>query len=410
MSSKKIHFNESDCPRDRMGHVCQTFCDKYLLVWGGDMHAVQNTESFLWLFNTETEKWRKIECDHNPPNTSSACAILIDNHSLFLFGGFNSSVNDGRFWHSNHLYRLCLKKLIWEKCLSSLLQPSPRDKLAGWAHNQRIYFFGGFGHAYSTEPCYLSKYGEFIADYGDHYPVLGWNNQLIYYDILAQSWHEQKCRNRSPQPRAAHTCTKINEKQVVLFGGRTIEGRTNELFILNLDDFSWSSNLNQMGGDQGLNAEAIPCERSWHSMTKIDENHVFLYGGLSKNRGCIGDGWLFDTINLIWKKINTPLESRLWHTASAVTNERQIYIFGGSSTDVFQSPARVIPHMLQISLAPESLKTISIRAICSNMEVIRESALLHPLPIHLKNLIKFKLIQEQRQHKKSMNFSKCPTH
>ena len=60
---------------------------------------------------------------------------------------------------------------------------------------------------------------------------LGWNNQLVYFDVDTQRWHCEKLIN-PPKPRAAHTCTKINNNQVILFGGRTMEERTNDLFIL----------------------------------------------------------------------------------------------------------------------------------------------------------------------------------
>lgn len=58
------------------------------------------------------------------------------------------------------MYRLCLKELVWEKCeVKSKKYPSPRDKLAGWAEDNRIYFFGGFGPSF--EHLFIDQYGEF---------------------------------------------------------------------------------------------------------------------------------------------------------------------------------------------------------------------------------------------------------
>lgn len=58
----------------------------------------------------------------------------------------------------------------------------------------------------------------------------------MYFDIKTEEWKDVKITN-PPKPRAAHTCTKINENQVIIYGGRTLESRTNDLFVLDLNDF-----------------------------------------------------------------------------------------------------------------------------------------------------------------------------
>ena len=37
--------------------------------------------------------------------------------------------------------------------------PSPRDKFAGWTHNKKLYFYGGFGPNFKRN--YLDQYGSF---------------------------------------------------------------------------------------------------------------------------------------------------------------------------------------------------------------------------------------------------------
>lgn len=51
-----------------------------------------------------------------------------------------------------------------------------------------------------------------------------------------------KFSNKSftPAPRAGHSCTKMNENQVILFGGRSSTGRLNDLYVINLPDLSCS--------------------------------------------------------------------------------------------------------------------------------------------------------------------------
>ncbi len=63
---------------------------------------------------------------------------------------------------------------------------------------------------------------------------------MIYYDIQTNEWHSQKILNNEIKPRAAHSCTKINDDKVILFAGRTQLCRTNDLYVINLKDFSCS--------------------------------------------------------------------------------------------------------------------------------------------------------------------------
>jgi len=402
MSCSKIYFNTahneadsySQCnqvfPSERMGHICQSYDDKYLILWGGHRFDDSRNEKLLdpaliWVFNTEIENWSSIECKNNPPLLSGACSILT-NHCLYIFGGCKRSIFGGfTDFHFNDLYKLCLRTLIWEKChVANNKMPSPRDKLAGWNYDNKLYFFGGFGANFQGS--FLNEFGDFdeIPNYNKK---LGWNNQLIYFDLETNTWHEQKysCVNREhrPKPRAAHTCTKINEHQVVLFGGRTLECRSNDLYILNLKDFCWTENLM-------ANKDNSPTGRSWHTMVALNNNHVFLYGGLSQENQCIGDGWLLNTIDLNWIKIKTDFEQRLWHTAAVNRKDNQVYVFGGSVTDVFVSQPTFPKHMFKISLSPESLKMKCINFICSNK--INFSSKSHQIPFELEKCIRLKYL------------------
>ena len=86
---------------------------------------------------------------------------MLIQDSIYVFGGCKRAVY-GAFAdvHYNDLYRLCLKELTWEKCAANSRKlPSPRDKLAGWADENRVYYFGGFGPSF--EYLFIDQYGEF---------------------------------------------------------------------------------------------------------------------------------------------------------------------------------------------------------------------------------------------------------
>jgi hypothetical protein len=61
-------------------------------------------------------------------------------------------------------------------------------------------------------------------------------------------------------------------------------------------------------------------------------------------------------VSFEWTKIQTPFEKRLWHSTVVSQKDKQIYIFGGSLTDVYINQPTFPKHMLKISLSPESLK------------------------------------------------------
>ena len=121
-----------------------------------------------------------------------------------------------------------------------------------------------------------------------------------------------------------------------------------------------------------------PCARSWHSMLKLDEKLLFLYGGLSWESNCLGiskinyqtqincffisfssflgDAWLFNLNNIQWTKIDVAFEPRIWHTTARTNESSAIYVVGGSSGDIYLNPPRFLSHIIKINVAPESLK------------------------------------------------------
>lgn len=101
----------------------------------------------------------------------------------------------------------------------------------------------------------------------------------------------------------------------------------------------------------------MPSGRSWHTMIKVDEQRLFLYGGLSDQNEALGDAWLLNVRLLQWTKIERSFEPRLWHTArTGPEANSQIYIIGGSLSEIYYNEPKFPRHALKISLTPESLQ------------------------------------------------------
>jgi len=141
---------EEYCPSERMGHICQVYAGKFIIIWGGHRYDDSRNEttiksSLIWVFNAEIEKWKSIKCKDSPPLLSGSCSILVED-SIYLFGGCKRAVY-GSFGdiHHNELYRLCLKNLTWETCpVKNGKYPSPRGILKKLFSLNKIklkYFF-----------------------------------------------------------------------------------------------------------------------------------------------------------------------------------------------------------------------------------------------------------------------------
>ncbi|KAF4017361.1 hypothetical protein G4228_008832 [Cervus hanglu yarkandensis] len=78
-----------------------------------------------------------------------------------------------------------------------------------------------------------------------------------------------------------------------------------------------------------------PKHRSWHTLTPIADDTLFLFGGLSADNIPLSDGWIHNVITNCWKQLThlPKTKPRLWHTA-CLGKENEIMVFGGSKDDL----------------------------------------------------------------------------
>lgn len=321
-------FYTKQIPEARSGHISACY-EKFLLVWGGFNESQAHGHGYiprnkLEMYNTETENWHSLEQKYDPPHTppglSGACAILMGK-SLYLYAGYCS-------YSYTELHKLDLKTMTWQLITPNGQVPAPRDKAAGFCHEERLFFFGGFGPPI-REPMgmWLYEHGTFVMDEDtlQNRESRGWNNQLLVFDPKNNTWSNPRYQGEPPSPRAAHAMTKIGDK-VWLFGGRHCDTRTDELHCLDLSKKSWSGRTPPRG--------RWPCGRTWHSLTAISHRYLFLYGGYSQDRTPLSDAWILDTHTLLWTEIDIPdNHPRLWHTA-LLSNNQEVLIFGGCQGDI----------------------------------------------------------------------------
>lgn len=95
---------------------------------------------------------------------------------------------------------------------------------------------------------------------------------LHLLDLSKQSWSEQPFSGRCPQKAFGHFACIWNERSLLLLSGEA-EGKEAqvELFLLDLESFSWSRPV-----VQGL----PPCARLGHAVAVVDDR-LYLFGGLT---------------------------------------------------------------------------------------------------------------------------------
>ncbi|KAM3871214.1 kelch domain-containing protein 1 [Diretmus argenteus] len=307
--------------RERSGHTALVEGD-LLYVWGGYV-SVADDEVFLpndeiWLYDLQRGVWEMSSMTGEvPPSMSGTCGCFLNGH-MYIFGGCDDNGQTNQIYCVN----LADDKYTWSKITQKTgSPPSPRDKLSCWVHNGRIIYFGGYGHKLLRD--IDSRNTRFILDepswVGDVF--WGWNSEVHMFDPTQASWSEPQTHGRAPAPRAAHASATLGCKGYVC-GGRVMETRTSDIHCLDLGTWTWSEIVPD---------STIPVGRSWHTLTAVSDNALFLFGGLSVDCKPMSDGWLFDVDTKKWREVEHPFENkpRLWHTACP-GKDSDVIVFGGS--------------------------------------------------------------------------------
>ena len=261
-----------------------------------------------------------------PKRPSGGCAAVI-NDSLFLFGG-----NSQNQVASNLLYELNLTTKTWTNRSNDTSgeKPSRRNKFGCWVKDNEIIYFGGYGHP-PVNPLIVS--GDFTfrnssREIDGDIDGFGWNNHLFSLDTVKMQWKQPKCSGDIPCPRAAFASAQIGMKGY-LFGGRYKDERRNDLYMIDLQCYKWSVLQPR--------SKIRPQARSWTVLAPVNDEHLFLYGGLDNNDCELKDIWLYNIKLESWTELPKmseklgSLSCRVWHSASTTNTPGEVIVFGGSS-------------------------------------------------------------------------------
>nr|XP_008120194.1 PREDICTED: kelch domain-containing protein 2 [Anolis carolinensis] len=276
---------ETGSPAERSGHVAVTD-GQCMFVWGGYKNAqVRGFYDFylprdeIWIYNMETGRWTKHRTSGDvPPSMSGSCAVCMD-RVLYLFGGHHAHGNTNKFYMLNS--RSNDEVLQWVRVECQGVPPSSKDKLGVWAYKNKLVFFGGYGYYPEGEQIGTFEFDE--TSFWNSGLPRGWNDHVHVLDTETYTWSQPVTTGKSPSPRAAHACATVGNRGYV-FGGRYRESRMNDLYYLNLEKWEWHEIITQ---------GACPLGRSWHSLTPVSSDHLFLFGGFTTDKQPLSDAWIY---------------------------------------------------------------------------------------------------------------------
>lgn len=165
-----------------------------------------------------------------------------------------------------------------------------------------------------------------------------WNlsNQLNQLDV--NKWHWSKISQVSgslPAPRFGHSFTLVDENRIFMFGGITNRNNTNYEFnpcYMN-DLYILHTYGKTKFGWEMIKTELAPSPRDSHSaVLHPNKNFLIIFGGCNGER--LGDLWFLDVTYLKWQNVEVtgiPPTPRSLHTANILGS--QMLVFGGWEKD-----------------------------------------------------------------------------
>ena len=242
----------------------------------------------LIMKHNEPFEWNLLPSKNKPPSERKGeCSIIVDNY-LIIFGGCD--LEDNCY---NDLYFFDLQNRFWEKIKIKNEIPSPRQFHSCNLYGNKIIIYGG------------NKGSDL-------------KNDLFSFDIEKRKFKRLTFKNQKNEGRKNHKGIIDNKGRLFIFGGYTLKGYSNDLFIINLINEEFE-NINIRGN--------IPNSRSNFIFEYIN-NYIYLFGGFHEG-GSLNDLYKFNTETFLWESIQNSNFPKSKEGFSSISIENEIYIFGG---------------------------------------------------------------------------------
>lgn len=413
-----------------------------------------DVEKTLCRFLLKEGKWDfeiKTKTGISSAVSGSCCCLSGDGEHQYLvtFGGWKS----GRRVADVHM--LDLKEMQWTKCGVNNPAEGPflKDKAGMVPYgDDMVCVIGGYGYP-SEHHIHSGVYhGQKGAQYyWDHVNDLCWTNEVHLFCFKTGMWITPQISGQGPPPCAAFTFTMADSCRAVLFGGRQVNRRVNDLYMLYLDDWHWEGVFLKSSP-----TEPWPSERSFHTMCSLVETsfvssvfshqrsssaplptsaprridwlpctppnlsssctsstlrpRLLLLWGMDNEGDPVPDCWTLELDPITWKKVTVPAISvcqpRLWHVAGVwhpTPSEAHVVVFGGTKDNIYSATTldvcRTVNNTVVFLCGVPTLHTL-----CVNFLALLPETALAELPSILPEHIARTIVQQATAIRHSHHF------
>ena len=231
--------------------------------------------------------------------------------SVWMFGG-EFRIRSDYLWSgewSDELLKLDLKERRWHNMTVSGLRPGGRRDhvMAAVANGTRLLVFGG---------CTVSGVITFVDSPAQLF------DDVWTFDVLNAEWTQlTSVRDTWPSARRGHAMATISATRVVVFGGQSSSGPSDETWIFEFLNAEWTQ---LTVGSSG----AWPSARHHHAMVAVSDTRVLLFGGYNNDHVSSSDElWSLDVPRATWTQLMTGASGvcpngRFNHAMVAVSDAR----------------------------------------------------------------------------------------
>lgn len=236
------------------------------------------------------QNWKRLTYSPTPRYFHSS-AIEPTSKQIFLFGGKDSTTSFLK--DDEWIYDTSFEK--WTQCNNSI-KPSPR-----------------WGHSLS----FISK-NKFLL-YGGQLQDSTFSDETWIFDLTSKNWQLLNPSN-NPSGRAWHSIVSIGNDKVLLFGGKADKSNSDETWIFDLKLNSWEL----------ISTKNKPSGLAGHSLCLIDTSKVLLFGGATSANNFSNESWIFDINQSTWNAVTTSNNptGRTGHSICKI-EDNKLFLFGG---------------------------------------------------------------------------------
>ncbi|XP_035697427.1 F-box only protein 42-like [Branchiostoma floridae] len=246
----------------------------------------QHYQSFITSIGEGAIQWQTIRGpSHQPqpaPRISHSACYFDDDQAMYVFGG-SSVANPNTCF--NDLWRFDLASEEWVRPLASGSYPSPKAWASLLRYKRCLVLFGGCARP---------------SPYPYHQPER-YFDEIHLYTPTDNRWNNV-VTSPSPPPVAGHGASVIGDRMVVIGGSLSLQRRSNDVWVLNLQTMEWT--MQQVQGTP-------PLPRFGHTQVVLDDQTILIIGGCGGANQNFSDAWMLrlDTTPWTWTQLGVDNEN-----------------------------------------------------------------------------------------------------